>query len=942
MKREGVFIFIGLLFLAPIFGLSIEPLFDQPVLQPQDLAYYSCVRSGQEFDSTQFVCLDDYRTVDVQAQWWNESCYYSIINLQDIACNSGLIESFYVENNRLEKTTLPVQINKVLLTPKDVIAQQRWDGGWGTARDTAVALWALHDVSHHYQDEIEEGKLWLKNNRDDLTKCWSRLPNGGCDYTDTALTLGILRLSQITDEHRIISDGQVFLSSIQNYIEENSWKMQIRAIDDATCTVYYQNSRIVDNVTIEQNEQRRVDFTADYSNVFNVTCSQRVDFSLYDHRNIERFSHRLPEDGRRALGFSDSYDFADNATYNLIRIPPPCWSTGSVFEDGCSVQLTTYAAALNIDDQRRNAAKEYLLATAANDSIIGRYLPTSMPEFDTMYYLLTIADDPDDQLLSWVLFNQNNDGSFGRGSEYERILSTSMAIDALSKKEFDQKNETLRDAAHYISKKYAFEPFESVQANAATFRSLYQNRRPLLKIVDPQIFDISSSTTVLVHNPTNIDIMDIRLYTTGQVRAQGPETIFANQTVEVQLSPNATQAGDFASTVTIEGNPQGFSRQNLTTIHARIQSQPQLVIVPVEQTIHVYEQESQIQLQVREINGEFTCDIEWSSNQFESQEQVTLRSTGVTTIPFTTSIDTDEVSSVLVELLCQTPLDPIEESLSFTILTHTSDPFFIDIDSITHTRYTRHSTIPITNLLNSPITVDVEAMPIEPLLEFDSQISLDPGQTKNVRINHLFTREENVTIISTLTFSANGREHDVEILINFDASTRSFTWLIILILIIVIVGGIGTGVYYFKDSLSLPTIKGLSLSSFSGKKTSAIDGKYKKNMIEIVSVMKRLDKTDDEIQEKLKAQGFPDGAIVTLMNDVSEIEEKLATVKHEDTVLEIVKQLNADSDIIIKMLKDKGFKENDINQALKEIATDTDKKDKQLRKDAGLTEDDKL
>jgi uncharacterized protein YihD (DUF1040 family) len=125
--------------------------------------------------------------------------------------------------------------------------------------------------------------------------------------------------------------------------------------------------------------------------------------------------------------------------------------------------------------------------------------------------------------------------------------------------------------------------------------------------------------------------------------------------------------------------------------------------------------------------------------------------------------------------------------------------------------------------------------------------------------------------------------------------------------------------------------------SFTKKKDVA-----RSAMMDIIAIMQSMDKSEPEIIAKLESEGYSRAMVEGLIEELKVVQAKVSNIKREDTVLGIIKGLDSEIDVVTKVLKAKGYTENEIREALAELSMDTSAKEKKLRSDAGISSEEKI
>lgn len=917
------------------------------LLQAQDLQFFSCV-DDYTLLSTKVICVDTQKNLPAETTQWNDSCEYGIADLSANFCNVVRVETTYSDSlQAARKMTKDIRVNRVLSEPTDLLARQEIDGGWGSPSLTAYAIWSLSKDSIAYKKEIDYGLDWLKANRINSSKCWySPLSPKACDVTETTLTLLFLKLSNLNESKRIVSDGTAYVESLQNYLTGDDWTLKITATDaDMNCSVDLDGSDIVTDEQINEDVVFTDVFLPEYGANLNITCSDEFDLELLDHRGIQALSHQFDEDSTYDYTHFEPADINDSEdeTIKTIRIPDPCWTSTAERWDECSEKITLYATSLDIDEEQQLDAKEWLETNLQNHSKTGRYMNTDQTHIDSALYLAIIEQDED--VLNWLLFTQANDGSFGIGSLDEKITATGIAIQALKNMSFAQKAEVIADAIHYISTQYEQKGKQSIRTDAVLFQTLYNNSVFFLKIKNATIPVVTDSTTITLSNPSVFTIVnvtyDITNVTTNlQASASGPQTILPGQSIQVTLQNTNIDAGLQKGILSISGTVLMLNDSmdvKLKEVYFQTMVDAQLAISAVKNEYHVYDKALSYALSVSKINAPATCTLAWDS-QYLSGAEFSVTETGEKTVKLTVNDFERGTITTAGTLTCTALDETFKTPLSIHTIIHDALPIQVNTEEVQKTAYFKQFKIDVTNTWVEPIDVTVKfSQPTENLALAQETYTIEPSQTIRIPISSTFDKNANITESNRVIFSTLDAQVSTTIRLEVVNVPADFSMVIWIVLSIAIIAAGFAGFMYKRELTRLinPYLKNIPLlkkNTATGKPT---DPNYR-YILDIISIMKRLNKREDEITTRLIREGYAKAQVDKILDDVRQVETRLEAVKHEDTVLNIVRSLSADSEVIQRVLKEKGFSEAQISDALAELSETTEKKERQLKKDAGL------
>ncbi|HLP79951.1 MAG TPA: hypothetical protein VK158_04915 [Acidobacteriota bacterium] len=940
------------------------------VVKPQDLEYLTCIDDPHTVESSTLVCQSSFDYIPVPITPINSTCSYSSINLADYDCDEYSVETTYTSYGKVHKLTKIVSVDNVIVSADYILDTQDWDGGWGSPSKTAYAIWVLSQFDGAYDRQIDEGMRWLKETRQNEPKCWYvGSSDSTCDIEETVKALAYLSRANITDQYRIISDGIAYVQSRQNYIEDSAWTLVFESSnDDTLCNATYEGSAIVSEENILEDTKLEIEFTAEADALLNFTCTEDIVVKILDHRDIEVFSHDFDTDTDEDFDELTDYDEDEDSdeTYKLIRIKPACWTQSDNKWDSCSASISTYALSLDLDDSQFDAGLEWLEENMKDHNVIGKFVSSNQSQLDTAFYLLAVNPENEDA-LDWLLYIQNNDGSFGTGAERGKIMATAVAIKTLENLTFPQKAEVLADAKHYISTQFVNGGHGDLFTDASITQILLSNERPFLLLESHGVISMKDSpVTVVVSNPSQSSFDNLTANVTsltGETIAtvKAPAKLGPNSSSSIVITPSVSSAGSHSGYISLYAQINNVSKsKEVRRIYISVEQDPKFDVVAKPVSYNIYNYEQDYYMTVTDINTPVTCDVSIESPYLLAQPTITFSRIGNAVIPLTVVDFVSGQINATGTLLCEVAEGTKTIHFDIDAYVHDKAPFTVEPTAISLTQYQKTISLKIKNNLAQQIPLEIKFLANDGMFTLDeNKLIIGAGDTEKVVLRAQFSKEDNVTVANTLVFQALGHTQEVELIVsqlNLPANNGAVKMIIIVALILII----GAIIYHFKDKIMVaaipymgPLVKVLPASVIQKleKSGASIGGGLKANkkrdrnmsyMMDIISIMKSMDKNEDEIVLKLEQEGYQRAVITKALEELSEVEKKVANIKHEDTVLSILRTLDGDSEIIVKVLKDKGFSESDIRDAISELSTDTQEKEKRMRKDAGVKEDEKL
>lgn len=971
MAKRGIIIFL-LVFLvcaSYIFADEISVISygsSTTIIRNQDLEYTTCITGPHTFGFTQLVCADNFATIPATASKISNSCYYTNINLGKYDCNEYTLESYYNVGGSDKKITKEISTSTVLATPTFILDAQSWDGGWNTASDTAYAIWVLSKYGTVYNLQLNDAMNWLKDNRRNEPKCWVD-SRGDCSPGETIKTLAYLKLANISEGNRIVNDGLAYVESIQKYTENTAWTARIETDEDYTyCNLTADDSSIMNNVFLNESQQYTAQFTAKYGTVLNMTCSQEATLILSDNRGIEKFKHKF--DVNSPVDYDDGWLTVDNKNdvvlderFKIVKLQQPCWSSDTELWSPCNYDITTYALSLGIDSARQTAGRTWLLNSLENHSVTGKYINSDSPELNTAFYLLAV-DPTNKDLLDWLIYSQNNDGSFGLGSNAQRIKATTIAYLALERIKFPQKDEVLKDAEHWLSLAYTGRPYNDVLADGGQFQVLSKNAKPYLRSQYDGIVKLKNDIPkTVVYKPIGaqtITELQAKVFTidganSDMVSATLPYQMSGNETLSVTLQGKVSSAGNVSGYVLISGKVDADNAsRNLRRVYFTIERDPVLSLSPQKTKYNAYNGQFQYLFTVDAVNVPVTCEVKLESADLTAQRKIQIANTGTVEVPIT--IDLIQEGQILDSgtLVCDRAGTAVIVPFDIDVTVHNKFPFQVEPSSLSINSYSKSFSIKIRNLENQPMELDVS-------LDFPSDLYtiepyekvVDAKDSVTIDFSTTYLKIENVTDSNIIVVKAFDKTYEVPLSIDIKHAPTSVGFIIGFTLIVTLLATAGFVAYnwnslgpQFQDLyIKIKQKTGHEVVNTNGPVTTTRKRDVtRETMMDIISIMQSMDKSEQEVIARLESEGYARPLIMGLIDELRVVQQKVSSIKSEDKVIGIIQGLDGQMDVVTKVLKEKGYSENDIRDAFKELSASTSEKEKKLRKEAGFTENEKI
>lgn len=295
-----------------------------------------------------------------------------------------------------------------------------------TPEELAYELHARAALNNSVDEKLLEQ---LKLLRDEKLKCW---PKKDCSLETTANILYHLSQANVSTERRVYNDALLWIESRQTPTSANDWVVEFEANEGVECSV------VSDDVTIQTAtipESDDVDITFDYKvgELLNFTCSNDYCITL---RN--EFGDVYYDSCQEDIGESLFYGMDGGCFYEYSP-------------KSCSTSLTAQILGLpELDPVVATDARNWIKKDLERITVGGKRLLTTNELEANAYAYSSFADE---KLKSWILFSQNNNGSFGDGTLDKKTKLTLLIIQSLNES-MRYEHEWLDDALSWIENNY--------------------------------------------------------------------------------------------------------------------------------------------------------------------------------------------------------------------------------------------------------------------------------------------------------------------------------------------------------------------------------------------------------------------------------------------------------------------------------------------------------
>ncbi len=965
----------GIYFVRPESADQESVDFKPEFVPTEPIVFYSCMEGSPRVYNSVYCKNDPATVIELDTHPWKKSCHIAVHNTTDLDCSERVVMAEYEVRDEILRWEEEITVTDVESIPYILLDTQAEDGGWGDPVSTAWVIWAFAEFGDDryersaFASQVEEGLTWLKENRDPDDKCW---PDDGCSVRTTAEVLAALNeanLTQRTDWLRIVHDATVWLSLQQNLFNlrepaqtveaDETWTASITGVDwtdgedvdYTTCVVEYADE-YDDTLQIVFDETYDFEFTPIHEERFTVLCSPNsLPIMIWNSRD--------------ELVFNST---TGNVTY---KIPGACWHHTEPWLN-CDIKTTNFASSVqSLDSVRRDLGRDWLLNNLDYDDV-GLYFDTPDSYFDTAWFLYSRygkdGDAEEDELsrverdiVRWLLFHQNNDGSWGNVSadfdvNLERTAMVSMALSEVNNGSY---SEFIKDANVWISDNRPGDGWDTVKRDALGFLSFSSSAKPFIIATDGMVRMTRSRIDVELYNPSSFNFNNLEFVLEDgledYVELDGIGSLASDYFKYIELELNQNPDASVHGKISVLNDGREIGR-----IPVLIQQVPEIDIYPDRREYSVYNGQGVVEFDVDKTEGvSLDCRLRWDDPSITSRERFSVSEQSTLNTDIVLSEVRNQRKDYKGRFECDH--DGVNLTMPFEISTiqFEQTPFTVDPDSLNITSSSDETYFTIYNNVDMEIVVESRFETEDPYMMISNpQVNIEPHDRAQVAITPLFDdteMEEELHWSNMIRVHAYGREEYVDVSIGYEAA-RSFSFgglFFTFIIIFGLMGGMGYMAYSNKSAIvsalpepiksKLPNTMASSMeSSGDGKVNHPMEKKVKaKNFVhlaEMIKIMKGLGKDDDEITKKLEAEGYSKTEVNELFERVQDELDATQTLGKEERFMKLMKDLDADTGAVRNKLKQDGFTDIEIKEAFKQAEEDILKKREELDKKLKDTE----
>lgn len=457
----------------------------------------------------------------------NVACYFTNFNLANAGCDDFKLKLDYNYKNKNKnfqrdfvKQKQSKLINYILGSDENQLSDT----------DLSYYLIVNNDVENIYSKKSLKVYNMLKTKRDNANKCW---PESSCSIVDSTLILRNLKIAGYDSSSRLIEDGKTYIENNILSNQNNPLAFSINFVknmplnETINCDVKIDGGSPVNYVFSPVHYLNNTNITS--VNATNSTTNSTNNSSnnstyVFPFEIVNSFS--IEKSMSSSLEFSCSSNF-DSATFilyglnNTIRKSEVYTNT-----DSFVYNIENFACIGNSNICDFSSSVSTLITypnSLSNYNLIQNYLDSNFVIQDTEKYL-NLPDEyensgkylyfiQDANLLDHLKYKQNNDGSWGTSSKYDRIIQTSWDVLGLQKS--NSNSEYVKDGKKWI---YYNEPesgWGSIEKNSLAYLAIKEQIKPYLKI--NIISQIKDEYKFEIENPTIYKLKNIKVVFSKQI-----------------------------------------------------------------------------------------------------------------------------------------------------------------------------------------------------------------------------------------------------------------------------------------------------------------------------------------------------------------------------------------------------------------------------------------
>lgn len=813
-------------------------------LTVEDLTFVSCLEEEHTLQNS-ILCLDDNSFQDLEAIPWSEqdNCYISSYNLQDFECERLVIQAEYLKNGEKYKLTKRLRVNKLSKVLDKLVDSQYNDGGWRTPMGTAYAVWALSYFKDIYEYELDLALDWLKMNRNDDKKCWPKSP---CNVEQSARILSLLTLSNYTDAKRVVNDARNWLEELHNdYQQGDTWTVEVDAVNNETTLtlVAYEKEILDENFTLPLHGTKDYEFPAETGKELIIISDDNIIANITN------------QEGETLITYQ-----GDNLSY---FVPGPCWSLNRKGEE-CDATTSIYAMTSPIDEDQAELVEEWALTQLRDGDILGKYFGDGEEQAtDTSYFMYNMHDRSDEEdfmpeVRDWLLYEQNNEGSWGENDTARKMVPSAQAVLALTAEGFNRTDEPVEDAEEWASDHEDDLAENETVALGSAFFILKHNARPLLASTPKVIVVDQPKVTVEVFNPTTFDLHDLTY--------EFSENLEEELAVETREEIDAYSYRRLDVTKLGTSRKQGFGFLTISNLDEPVAKIPVILAdaptfnASVPETVTVFGKSADLQVSVQKSPHTFVCSASWGSQELSTPGSV--RVTGSTfdlPLEFSAALTKEDVYAGT--LSCTAAGKTLEQDVSVYAKRYADVPLTVSPTDVVVNNTLDDVSFTVKNNLDRDLPVDLSLDRYGQYFSFPASVTLSPNEERNVSLKNNLPSDLNLTSTVLLDFEVFDRGTTATMLIDVVERPPEQESLLVallpLIIVLVFVSVAGFFAWKYRDALiaELNKLNVWRVREEKKKETGRIQtlkqSEQHQAIVNLLNIMKFQNKDEKEIAQRL-------------------------------------------------------------------------------------------
>jgi len=452
-------------------------------LKNEFLSFNFCSQSSPINVEVNLVCSNGDTTKLDLFNSKSKGCQFSNYDLDLVKCDDFSLEINYDVDNKAKKIKRTFVKQKQSLLINHILNQ---DYTLLSPIDLSYYMVILNELEQITSKNNADAYNKLKNDRNNAEKCW---PTSACNIEETAKILQNLKLAGYSLDSRLLKDGQNYLEKNQISNSKNPLKFDINLTN-----TYINNSKVSCTLNIDSEVPKTYIFDSSTtslekyaSNTIGFSCNESVE-------NIDLTLYSLGNTVSKVLSYPNLASFSHTInSFSCIG------NSGICNYDATINSLLTYSS--NI--LNANLLENYVdnLIVDVGDTIS---FNTNNEIRDTGKYLF-YKDNL--KLLDNLKFKQNNDGSWGTGTNANMLEKTSWSVRGLNSK--DPSTEYVKDGKKWIYYNEPITGWSSTKDNAIAYLAIKESLKPYLKINSKN--ELVNNTLFTLKNPTIYNLKDLQL-----------------------------------------------------------------------------------------------------------------------------------------------------------------------------------------------------------------------------------------------------------------------------------------------------------------------------------------------------------------------------------------------------------------------------------------------